>query len=194
MANDDSDGEELDLEEVGDPFVANYSDENDQETYLNLIQRLVDHLQDQNNRNEAYNIPITEKRNGDERKSYLNSRTLYLLSVKIKGKDIDSNRNNNNADYYVAVSHPTEPRYRKFWSPYYLFYERVDNEYLRIYQSLTITISEAIRFDQIKQYVADNFSIGRHSWDLFAECIHLWEVYSQQPHPRFPAVLWIGAN
>jgi hypothetical protein len=95
----------------------------------------------------------------------VNSKTLYLSSVQIEGGVnnnrafvyIDFNRNNN-PDYYVSVSHPTSPIDRKFWPPYYLFNQRVGNEYLRIYQSLIITISEATRFHEIKQYVAGNFS------------------------------------
>jgi hypothetical protein len=170
MANDDSDGEELDLEEV-DPFVANYRHENDKETYLNLIKRLVDHLQDKNNRMEAYIIQITEQRNEDMkiRVSYVNSKTLYLSSVKFKIIDdgdnntnkfvyIVSNQENKTAEnktaenkiHYVSVSHRKSPKDRRFWSPYNLFNQNVDREYLKIYHSLIITISDATRFDEIK--------------------------------------------
>jgi hypothetical protein len=50
----------------------------------------------------------------------------------------------------VSVSHPNSSEDRKFWSPYDLSDQNVEREYLKIYHSLIITISNATRFDEIK--------------------------------------------
>jgi hypothetical protein len=184
-------------------FTTTYKSLQDRRRYKKLIKHLVTYFQNPRNRSDANSVEITEfKSVGKEfvgkRVSIVDAQTLYIISVKI---DIDIKNScgqlmngffiylsGKNLENYVnlitKVTHAPEPEGRIFWSPWFLFNQHyIINEdmALRFYRSLIVTISEAIRFNTIKNYVANRFHLDqRHNWTCLEYLINNWEHLSRR--------------
>ena len=184
-------------------FTATFQNSRDRQTYKKLIWRLVNHFKNLENRREMNIVEITEKKKGGIRVSYVNAKTLYIISVKIdiniqnnhdkpmNGYFIFTNQQDYRENYInirVPIRHAANHNHRVFWSPWFLFFEHnhLNENALPLYRSLIVTISEAIRFETIKNDVAEQFHIvGGHNWEETWEfLINNWKRLSRQNDPR----------
>jgi len=184
-----------------------YNHHNNRKAYEKLIKHLVTYFQNPQNRSEFNTIEITEKKNdGSIRISTVDAKTLYIISVQIyfnftdrsgkpmKGFFIYTNGRNQEDDFvncFTEFTHATEPAGRTFWSPWFLFFmhrrlhssikDMVKDMVIRLYRSLIVTISEAIRFNKVKNYVANRFHQDRiHNWTCLEYLINDWEHLSRR--------------
>ena len=160
---------------------------------------MVTYFQNPQNRSEINTVEITEKKNdGSERVSIVNAKTLYIISVKInininnrigqpmKGFFIYTNKQNQEdyINYFTEFTHAPEPIGRTFRSPWFLFFmhRKLDEDKgLGLYRSLIVTISEAIRFNKVKNYVANRFDQDQiHNWTCLEYLINNWEHLSRR--------------
>jgi hypothetical protein len=84
----------------------------DRKAYKKLIQSLVNYFQKPNIRRESSIVEITERRgDGSERVSYANSKTLYIISIKINIINIQNKQGQPINGYFISVNQDHRENY-----------------------------------------------------------------------------------